>query len=266
MAAWSGRYTFELRFDEGSSLFFSLVLLLHPDQVQAVYICDKKIDAASRHRFRLVVPAGQRGELRAHYRTESQGLVNARHRFERNAGTAPRGPQPPPSGTAMPPPHLDANGNLRRVRILAMDGGGVRGTAEVMILTELLRRLGELGSGWALHRHFDLICGTSTGGLFALGLGIRGMGTSELKEIWCNPSRIFKKTIRVLGVKTMDISSIANTSLGRSGALEYDHEHLEAVLEELFQGEWMDTTKWLGEHTAKVCVVSHLLDVLPLTP
>lgn len=68
----------------------------------------------------------------------------------------------------------------RPLRILALDGGGVRGLSEVLILKFLVMRLKheeEQRTGretvdyprpWKL---FDLICGTSTGGLLALMLG-----------------------------------------------------------------------------------------------
>lgn len=68
----------------------------------------------------------------------------------------------------------------RPLRILALDGGGVRGLSEVLILKFLMlrlkfmeeKRLGtnlqQLPEPWM---YFDLICGTSTGGILALMLG-----------------------------------------------------------------------------------------------
>ena len=68
----------------------------------------------------------------------------------------------------------------RPLRILVLDGGGVRGLSEVLILKFLMlrlrheeqkktkQRLPDLPSPW---KYFDLICGTSTGGLLALMLG-----------------------------------------------------------------------------------------------
>ena len=66
----------------------------------------------------------------------------------------------------------------RPLRILALDGGGVRGLSEVLILKNLFQRVDfEENAGrksvclpepW---KYFDLICGTSTGGLLALMLG-----------------------------------------------------------------------------------------------
>ena len=67
---------------------------------------------------------------------------------------------------------------IRPLRILALDGGGVRGLSEVLILKNLFlrvdfeenagRRSARLPEPW---KYFDLICGTSTGGLLALMLG-----------------------------------------------------------------------------------------------
>jgi len=66
------------------------------------------------------------------------------------------------------------------LRILTLDGGGVRGLSEVLILKYLMARLkyiqektlnikvDQLPEPW---KYFDLICGTSTGGLLAIMLG-----------------------------------------------------------------------------------------------
>jgi predicted acylesterase/phospholipase RssA len=57
------------------------------------------------------------------------------------------------------------------VRVLSLDGGGVRGIVELMILQEIER---SLGPGLPIQAFFDLIVGTSTGGIIALGLGANG--------------------------------------------------------------------------------------------
>ena len=50
-------------------------------------------------------------------------------------------------------------------RILSLDGGGIRGIIPALVLAELERR-----SGRPTEELFDLIAGTSTGGILALGL------------------------------------------------------------------------------------------------
>ncbi len=59
-------------------------------------------------------------------------------------------------------------------RILAIDGGGIRGLIPAIVLAELERRLQERDPGATLASSFDLIAGTSTGGLIALGLTTPG--------------------------------------------------------------------------------------------
>jgi patatin-like phospholipase/acyl hydrolase len=64
------------------------------------------------------------------------------------------------------------------LKILVLDGGGVRGLSEVLILKNLFQRIAfEENAGRRSeklpepYKYFDLICGTSTGGLLALMLG-----------------------------------------------------------------------------------------------
>jgi patatin-like phospholipase/acyl hydrolase len=56
------------------------------------------------------------------------------------------------------------------VRILSIDGGGIRGLIPAMVLRYLRDRLHELGITAQFHELFDLMAGTSTGGLIAIGL------------------------------------------------------------------------------------------------
>src|SRR5579859_655108 len=66
-------------------------------------------------------------------------------------------------------------------RILALDGGGVRGLSSLLIIQKLMhevqRIMINIGQATANDasplpcEYFDLICGTSTGGLIAIMLG-----------------------------------------------------------------------------------------------
>ena len=63
---------------------------------------------------------------------------------------------------------------MRRFRILSLDGGGVKGTFTASFLAELERMTGK-----RVVDHFDLITGTSTGGIIAIALGL-GVGTEAI--------------------------------------------------------------------------------------
>lgn len=68
----------------------------------------------------------------------------------------------------------------RDFRILSIDGGGIRGILPLAFLAELERRYLQ---GNSVARHFDLIAGTSTGGIIALGLA-KGMTANDLLKIY----------------------------------------------------------------------------------
>ena len=57
----------------------------------------------------------------------------------------------------------------QKVRILSIDGGGIRGIIPATVLVEIEKRTGR-----PIAELFDLIAGTSTGGILALGLTLRG--------------------------------------------------------------------------------------------
>ena len=54
--------------------------------------------------------------------------------------------------------------------ILAIDGGGMRGIVPAFILKKMNEELKERGILRPLYSYFDLVSGTSTGALIALGL------------------------------------------------------------------------------------------------
>lgn len=62
------------------------------------------------------------------------------------------------------------------VRILCLDGGGVGGIVELKVL-QAVENL--LGSRLPIRIFFDLIVGTSAGGIIALGLGVKGWSIDE---------------------------------------------------------------------------------------
>lgn len=63
-------------------------------------------------------------------------------------------------------------------RILSIDGGGIRGTFPAAFLASLEEDLEH-----PIGRYFDLIAGTSTGGIIAIGLAL-GMRAKEILELY----------------------------------------------------------------------------------
>jgi patatin-like phospholipase/acyl hydrolase len=74
----------------------------------------------------------------------------------------------------------------KKFRILSIDGGGLRGIVPVLILKELERRTGK-----RIHEMFDLIAGTSTGGLIAAGL------TAGMSFISRDPMHTLDEILRI---------------------------------------------------------------------
>ncbi|KAF2876679.1 acyl transferase/acyl hydrolase/lysophospholipase [Massariosphaeria phaeospora] len=110
-----------------------------------------------------------------------------------------------------------ANNGIRRkdttkgppLRILSLDGGGVRGYSMLIILQELMHRAFVETEGRAPKRHeipkpcdhFDLIAGTGTGGLIALMLGRLRMDVDTCKDVYVRMTkRVFETDKTIAGI------------------------------------------------------------------
>ena len=109
-----------------------------------------------------------------------------------------------------------------RMKVLSIDGGGIRGLIPALVLAEIERRTGR-----RIADMFDLIAGTSTGGILACGLTRRGPDdrplhtAEELAELYVTEGpKIFDKSL----VKQV-------TSLGGLIDEHYDDKGLNAALE-----------------------------------
>lgn len=74
-------------------------------------------------------------------------------------------------------PEFKPIGN-RRFRVLSLDGGGIQGAFTASLLAEI-----EENVEVRLADYFDLIAGTSTGGIIALGLGL-GLSAREVSDFY----------------------------------------------------------------------------------
>ena len=77
-------------------------------------------------------------------------------------------------------------GTKRPRKLLALDGGGIRGVLTLQVLVrmeQLLREQSGQGDAFRLCNFFDYIGGTSTGAIIAAGLA-RGMSAQELSEFY----------------------------------------------------------------------------------
>ena len=68
----------------------------------------------------------------------------------------------------------------RGVRILCMDGGGTRGLATLVSLRAIQRRC----QNRPIHELFDVICGTSTGGILAVAIGMLRRPLDEVEDMY----------------------------------------------------------------------------------
>ncbi|MEV0827997.1 CBASS cGAMP-activated phospholipase [Nonomuraea rubra] len=124
---------------------------------------------------------------------------------------------------------------IERFQILSLDGGGFRGMYTAAVLARLEEDLDT-----RIVDHFDLIAGTSTGGIIALGLGL-GVPTKEIVRFYVEHGpRIFRNRSRLRTVR----------HLVRA---KYDTEPLRLALTEVF-GE-----RTFGESTKRLVITSYNL-------
>ncbi|KAF2101561.1 FabD/lysophospholipase-like protein [Rhizodiscina lignyota] len=95
------------------------------------------------------------------------------------------------------------------LRILSLDGGGVRGYSMLILLQELMHRTFVETEGRAPRRneipkpcdHFDLIAGTGTGGLIAIMLGRLRLDLETCKSVYVRMTkRVFETDKTIAGI------------------------------------------------------------------
>ncbi|KAK4169827.1 hypothetical protein QBC43DRAFT_225424 [Cladorrhinum sp. PSN259] len=134
------------------------------------------------------------------------------------------------------------------VRVLCLDGGGIRGIVELAILQAIER---ELGNHVPVQDFFDLIVGTSTGGIIALGLGVKRWSVASCIKQFLHLSRQ-AFTPRRLGRFG---SMVTHKSYNKTKPLELALKSAFGEDQILF-GAGDDADKDLTEHEIKVVVTS----------
>ena len=106
-------------------------------------------------------------------------------------------------------------------KILSIDGGGIRGLIPALILQEI-----ETQTGKPIYKLFDLIVGTSTGGILAIGLTKPGnvFSAKELVSLYRNQGgEIFTRSLWKYA-----------SSVGGVFDERYNEDSLEEILKERF--------------------------------
>lgn len=124
------------------------------------------------------------------------------------------------------------NEEEKTLKILSIDGGGIKGIYSARILEQFEKKF-----NCCIADYFDLICGTSTGGLIALALSLKIPISVITNFYYMRGERIFRKR--------SDIYSLFKQVLLGS---KYDNQELKAALQEIFA----DHT--LGDSHCMLCI------------
>lgn len=129
------------------------------------------------------------------------------------------------------------------LRILSIDGGGIRGIFPATFLTGLEERY---LSGSSITEYFDLIAGTSTGGIIAIGIAA-GLKASELRDLYIERGcEIFPPPRSgLLGVAERRLWNLRGVFRYR-----YDRRALMCILDEIL-GE-----RKFGDSRSRLCIPS----------
>lgn len=127
-------------------------------------------------------------------------------------------------------------------RVLSIDGGGIRGIIPALVLAKLEQEIGK-----PCCQLFDLMCGTSTGGILSMGLSINVPGTSAPYSA--------KQLVKIYRERGSDIFPRSRwkgvTSIGGLSDEKYPSDGIESVLLEYFRSEPLESAQ------TKVMVTSY---------
>ena len=117
-------------------------------------------------------------------------------------------------------------------KILALDGGGVRGVVAARILQEVEQEIRNQGKGNFLHEYFDLISGTSTGSMLAGAIAL-GKESHELIKLYKNRGKDIFPLDRKERYK--NLPSIIKSIIDVFSPPKYSHDGIISVLKDTYK-------------------------------
>lgn len=137
----------------------------------------------------------------------------------------------------------DKQNNEKVFKVLSIDGGGIKGLYSAQILRHFEEKF-----NCSISDHFDMLCGTSTGGLIALALSLK-IPASEICDFYQNEGpKIFTnfRKINFLGAK---YSNGTVKQLARGG--KFTDKNLREALTKIF------AERKIGESNNLLCIPSY---------
>ena len=130
----------------------------------------------------------------------------------------------------------------RTRKLLSIDGGGIKGVLAAAFLETV-----EEATGKRVAEHFDLIVGTSTGGIIALGLGL-GMSAREIVQFYVNEGPGIFDQIDPLdpagwGNRVLSMLRGKTRQARQFGVPKYDPSALRQALERAFKAAQLGDSK-----------------------
>lgn len=131
--------------------------------------------------------------------------------------------------------------NNKKFKILSIDGGGIKGVFPAFFLTLLEDELKNRSDGRTkIYQHFDLITGTSTGGIIAIALAL-GISAKEIYQLYLdNAKKIFGNKRRFF------LGQILNSA--------HEREFLENLVRDKFKDANKGIEPRLADCKTDVCI------------
>ena len=131
----------------------------------------------------------------------------------------------------------------KKFKILSIDGGGIRGLFPAVFLAEIEAKLKADGNpNWQIYQNFNLLCGTSTGGILAIALSL-GIPAADIVDLYYNNAK------DIFGSKRWFINQIFKSS--------HKRDALEKLIKEKFEAANNGVEPRLLECKIPTCVTTY---------